>query len=94
MLQGLNTNERIEFVSKYDLTEPKTVFVLKPLSGYESTSINNLFESLMLVIVDIRNIPEQTSKEDYIKSLDQQSFTELVMKINSLNKVTENEKKN
>lgn len=95
MLQGLNVNERIEFISKSDNSEPKTIFILRPLSGYESATKTTTLEVLLTNIVEIKNMPEGHSDiETYIKSLDQSCFVELITRVNLLNRVTEQEAKN
>lgn len=43
MIQGLDISQRIEFSLSSDTTEPKTVFVLKPLTGPEKFEISSRF---------------------------------------------------
>jgi len=39
MIEGIDINQRIEYTLKSDTTEPKTVFVLRPLSGPEALEL-------------------------------------------------------
>ena len=44
MLKGIDINKRIEYISKEDKEEEKTVFVLKPLSGADMLSLTKFVD--------------------------------------------------
>lgn len=98
MLKGIDINQRIEFVSKNDKTEPKTVFVLRPLSGIErlntiSNSKYSIEKTLCLAIVEIKN-NKSMPVADYVKTLSLEVINELFGKINELNEMKDDDKKN
>lgn len=102
MITGIDIKQRIEFVSKNDLTEPKTVFVLRPLSSLEmmefseksnqSQAIGILFY-LEKSIVEVKNFATQDIKE-VIQSINVGLLGELIIAINKLNNVSGEEAKN
>lgn len=98
MLKGIDPNERVEFISSYDNSEPKTVFILRPLTGMEMSgglsSKEDIFRMVSVSVVEIKNMPEGQSKEDFIKSLPLLPLGELVQKCNELNKITGQDAKN
>lgn len=94
MLYGVDINQRVEFISSRDISDPKTVFVLRPLGGLELARIGDTDKALIEAIVEIRNMPDGMTKEDYVSSLDSISLWELVSKANVLNKVTGQDEKN
>jgi hypothetical protein len=91
MLKGIDVNQRIEFVSKYDDTEPKTVFVLKPLSSLEMMTLgtNESIEFyLEKSIVEVKNFDNKSVKEA-ISSVNVKVLGELIEQINRLNKLSD-----
>lgn len=43
MIEGLDLNQRIEFISEYDKGEQKTVFIFRPLSGSEKINVSSIY---------------------------------------------------
>jgi hypothetical protein len=97
MLEGIDLKQRINFIPSKDKTEPKTVFVLKPLSSIEMLSMNkgdnSLFKYLKESIVSINNFCVDNI-EEAIHMLDTKTIEELLTEINKLNKISEEEEKN
>ena len=109
MLQGVDINQRIEFVSKEDKTDPKTVFILKPMSGSQmldmskyisgkdlqvsSEYINYMVETS---IVEIKNpdITEATKIKEYINQLSSTVLLEVMIRVGEINNVSDDESKN
>ncbi len=108
MLQGLSTEQRIEFVSKEDKSDPKTVVVLKPLSGMDKISLGNYLDSsgtltegylnsmLDRAILEIKS-PDITDKKEaveFVKNLDILVLQEVFSKINEISTSTKDIEKN
>lgn len=97
MLVGIDLTQRIEFTSKDDKTEPKTIFILKPLSARERMSMSNkdeiLFDMVNTSVVEIRNCNDKT-KEEYLESLPLDTLVEIGMKVNNISGITDDDKKN
>ncbi len=96
MLKGIDINQKIEFSSKTDKEETKTIFVLKPLSGIQMLEINGIVSLLLEAIFEIKN-PDVLGKDDIEKYLNTCStgvLTELIDEINKINKITDDESKN
>lgn len=106
MLQPIEISQRFEFISKEDNTEPKTVFVIKPLSTREMFSLmpessdgqiklssEKIFKLLEASIVEIRNFKDG-AVNDLIPLIPAQSLTELVQEIAKINKMTGQDQKN
>ena len=97
MLEGIDVNQRIEFISSMDKTDPHTIFVLRPLTGLEKLKYpdleneETLIDYLCISIVEIKNI--DIPVKDFIKTIDLISLSELMNKIGGLNKVSEEDKK-
>jgi ABC-type uncharacterized transport system ATPase subunit len=97
MIPGIDINKKIELISKTDVNEPKTVFVIKPFSGIDKIELNSkgIAEILDKAIVEIRNKPEGISKLDFIKSIDSPDVIgELLEQITIINNITKEEAKN
>jgi hypothetical protein len=99
MLQGIDVNQKIAFVSKYDKTEPKTTFYFKPISGSERFNLysnpdNLIMNVLNKAIVEIYNMPNGLKKEDYLNTLNIEPLNELFEKFNEINTVSDDDKKN
>jgi len=109
MLKGIDVSQRIEFSCEDDV-EPKTVFILKPLSGLQMIEVSkNLSTDKKLVlnaqyiqsilecsIVEIKNpeVKEINKINDFISSLSSVVLTELVVEVGKLNNLTGEEQKN
>lgn len=107
MIPVIDIKQRIEFISKEDKTEPKTIFVLRPLSGVEKFGVLQLAvgknltlegeyitKLLEKAVVEVKNHSIEGTKEDIINSLPDSVIIELVNKIGEMNSLTENESKN
>ena len=107
MKVGIDKNQRVEFSLSSDTTEPKTVFVFRPLTGTEMIDISGnitgrfatlqgerIIKFLDLAIVEIRNYPEGLSKKDYLESLSANDILELVGFGSQLCGLTKDEEKN
>ena len=99
MLTGININERVEFISKYDKNEPKTVFTMRPLTGLEmlkfSSGMNeDLVKMVEASIVSVKDFEGLKEVRDIINALPMLVLGELVQQVNKLNKVTEDDAKN
>lgn len=100
MLQGINVNDRIEFISKHDKDDPKTIFILRPLTADEvlkTANVKDSYKSLMkmleLSIVEIKNF-EHTEIKIAIESLSTGVINELLETVNKINHITDDEAKN
>ena len=100
MLQAIDINQRVKFVSRFDNSEPKTEFILKPLSGGDSLTIgagggeNSIISMVAASIVEIKNFKGSDDTTEIVKSLSLNVLNELLEKVNSLNNVTEEDEKN
>ena len=100
MLEGIDVNQRVEFVSSKDNSEPKTIFVLKPLSGSEmlrvadsSGNYGSLINLLLASVVEIKNFSTDNI-EEAINMLPSDILNEILTKINSINHISEQDAKN
>lgn len=98
MLEGIDVRQEIEFVSKKDKTEPKTVFILRPLSGMDRLNIiqgggSSAQKALQTSIIEIKN-NDNVSVEDYINMLDLEVLDEIMEKINDISSIKDDDKKN
>jgi len=98
MIQGIDINQRIEFVSKRDTTEPKTVFIFKPLSGFEMLKVQETIDENQKIkkfisetVVSISGVED---KNQFIESLPITILGELLEKANEINSFSETEIKN
>ena len=107
MLKGIDVNQRIEFVSKDDTSEPKTVFILRPFSGMEMVSMSRFFDSgkmtltgegltafLEKSIVEVKNFKDGLSVKEIIQQLSGAVLGELVSEIAGINNLTGQDQKN
>jgi hypothetical protein len=101
MLKAIDINKRIEWSSKLDETEPKTIFVLKPQSGFDmlefaTGSKEEILALALNTIVEVKNFPgiESLTIKDVIMSLEINVLGELLQAINSLNRITGQDAKN
>lgn len=106
MLKGININERIEYVSKYDDAEPKTVFVFRPLSVEEKNNLvdengkvklvgTKIFDFLEKTVVEIKNFSIQGTIREQLNSLsDDNVIVELIQEAGKLSNMSRQEQKN
>lgn len=107
MLKGIDISQRIEFVSKTDQSDPKTVFVLRPFTGIEMVSLSQFFDAgkmtmtgngivefIEKAIVEVKNYKEGLTVRQVIESLSGQVIGELVSEISIINNLTEQDRKN
>ncbi len=100
MLQGIDVSQRIEFVSRYDSSEPKTTFHFKPLSGSEMFSLQGgdkdsfVMKALNQSVVQIDNMPKGQNKKKFLESLPVNILNELFIRFNEINNISEDEEKN
>jgi len=101
-------NQRVDFVSKEDKTKPKTIFVLKPLSGLESLTLSKYVingglkitedyvrDVLSKSVVEIKH-PNLTEKEEIISFIEKQDVVvlmELSAEVLNIGTVTDDDKK-
>ncbi len=98
MIKGIDVNQRIEFLSKFDNSEPKTVFVLRPLSGFEMMEFSegrkeDIYNMILKSVVEVKNF-EDNNIEKAINSLGIRVIGELIQFINEINNITEQDAKN
>ncbi len=98
MIEGIDVNQRIEFISSNDKSDPKTVFVFRPLSGFEMLNLEDgeqgtskIKKFLNLTICEIKGFE---NKAAFLDSLKIDILGELIKKANEVNTFTENEIKN
>lgn len=109
MLKGVDLSQRIDFSSKEDRGDQKTVFIMRPLSGIEMLDISKhvdggqlrltkeyILEMLELAVVEIKNPDKKKEEEikEFILSLSPSILMELVAEAGKINKFTENDEKN
>jgi hypothetical protein len=105
MLKGINVNQRIEFVSSKDTEEPKTVFVLRPLTGEEKANFNDdgsiklagtrIYDFLSLAVVEIKNYEvEGTVREKLVSIKDDSVIAEIINEIGKISNMTGQDQKN
>jgi len=101
----------IDISQRYEITladdeEPKTIFVMRPLTGLEMINLSsfivngnlqltedNIYTILSKSIVDIKNFDVEGSIDQKIKSLSVNDITELVLKVGEINNITDSDKK-
>jgi hypothetical protein len=107
MLKGIDINQRIEFTLSEDTSEPKTVFVFKPITGSDMLKLSEgmeggqlklsgekLFDLLEMTIVEVKNFEPTGAVRDIIKSLPPMVFTKVVSEAIAINRLTEQDSKN
>ena len=107
MLKGIDINQRIEFSSKSDDSEPKTIFIFKPMSaedmlnfagdgdnGQLKLSGSKIFSFLEMSIVEIKNYEPVGTVASILRTLPPMVITELVQESASINKITGQDQKN
>ena len=108
MLEGIDLDQRIEYSCKGDTDNP-TVFIFKPLDGFEMLDISNnvkdgklsldksyIKSMLGSSIVEVKN-PDLTKSGDIDKFISMQDvtiLTELTFKAMRVNKLMDDEAKN
>lgn len=94
MIQGIDVNQRIEFTLEDD-KEPKTVFVFKPLSGFEMIKINDSGDYTRAYLeTTIAEIIGVSDKDKFLSSLSINHLGKLIKKANDINGISEQEIKN
>lgn len=106
MLQPIDADLRIEFISKEDISEPKTVFTLRPLTSREMFSFasdsdngqlklvgDKIFKFLELSVVSISNFKEGEINT-LLNNLPPSVIAELVQEVGRINKMTGQDQKN
>lgn len=97
MITGIDVKQRIEFSFKSDITEPKTVLILKPQSGLDamrnksSDSKENMKNFLNDSIVEIKNC--NINKDDFVSRLNMEDLTELLNFVSEINTFNGEDKK-
>ena len=107
MLKGININQRVEFASKEDDSTPKTIFVIKPLSGMDRISLASLLEgdngterylneTIRKSLVEIKNpdINDADEAFNFVSNLSMGIITELLEKIKDKSEMSREEEKN
>jgi len=108
MLEGIDLDQRIEYSCKGD-TENPTVFIFKPLDGFEMLRLSEYVktdvvslggdyvrEMLSLCVIEVKN-PDLTKSGDiekFISMQDVTTLTELTFKAMRVNKLMDDEAKN
>jgi hypothetical protein len=106
MLKGIDVNQRIEYVCKEDDSEPKTVFVFRPMTASEMIDLTSdmdvtqlkmtgkkIIDFLCMAIVEIRNYHIADIREA-LNSLPPTVITELVQESTNINKIVGTDIKN
>lgn len=108
MLKGIDVNQRFEVSSPDDKTKPKTIFVLKPMSGLEDLKLTEFIVNGRLKItgeyikyvtsksvVEIKNpdLQDRESIDTFIQSQEVAVLLWLSTEILNVVKVTEADKK-
>lgn len=105
MLKALNVNSEIVFTSKDDKTEPKTEFILKPLTSIQKMEMfvgvdaksafkgDSLKKILLASIKEVRNF-DIKNIDEVIDVLPIETITELTLKVIDINGLTADEQKN
>jgi len=107
MITGIDVNSRVEFSYSKDVSEPKTIFVLKQFSGLEMIPLAKFFknesvllsseaieELLLKAIVEIRNYVEGMTVKEVINSLPVDVLSELFQEVAKINNLTNQDVKN
>lgn len=106
MITGIDVNQRIEYVSKYDDGETKTVFVMRPLTGEERNNLSDenkevklvgtkIYDFLEKCIVEIRNFSIQGTIRQQLNSImDEKVIVELITEGGKLSNMTRQDQKN
>lgn len=66
---GLDVNQRIEFVSKEDTTEPYTIFILKPLRSFEQMELSSLLISKKVDLKSQEEVGKNIFSHEYLTRL-------------------------
>lgn len=105
MLKGINVEERHELIYEKDNSDPKTIFILKPSTGFELTAYSAgdqkaLSQMVIQSVVEIKNFDGKDSITDRaeigkaLSSLSAGIIGDLMKKINQINGITGEDKKN
>lgn len=104
MIKGIDVNQRIEFSLSVDDSEPKTIFVLRPLTAGEMMDLSSMtgksaaersFNLLEKSIVEVKNYDHGNKAiSDIVQTLPIVAINELSLKIAEINHLNEAERKN
>ena len=106
MIKCIDLKEREEFISTQDTTEPKTVFVLKPLSSMDrgkiitrfdnGDNVDAMFATVAACLVEIRNGDDVVKDitEETLKSVPLEVVIEIHNRILDRNTLLEQDRKN
>lgn len=109
MLKGTDVSQRVEFSSAEDKSDPKTIFVLRPLNALEAFEVARKMDMetqsltpeyvialLGKAVVEIKNPDLKEAQEvfDFVVSLPITILLEIVTEANTLNKLSDEETKN
>lgn len=107
MIKGIDVNQRIEFVSKNDTEEPKTIFIIRPLTGEEKANFQDegkaeirlsgtrMYDFLAASVVEIRNFNIEGDMRTKLNSIgDDALLAELIEAIGNLSNMTRQDQKN
>lgn len=98
MLKGIDTNQRIEFSYSKDTEEPRTIFVLRPLSGAEMLEFTGttaeIVKMVELSLVEVKNYPTGGTPAEILKTLELGVLGELIKKVNEICRLSEQDAKN
>ena len=102
MLKGIDIRQRIDFVSSKDVGEPKTIFVLRPLSSIEMLEFSTASEKgqsfamrfyLEKSIVEVKNFMTDNI-EEAVSNIDPATLGELITELNEINYISGEDSKN
>ena len=107
MLKGLNMSQRIEFSSVTDTSDPKTIFVLRPLSGEEQENFKDaegnklklsgtkIYDFLSTAVVEIKNFDIAGSVREQLNTItDSNILAELIREAANLSQMLKDDQKN
>lgn len=105
VIKGIDVNKRHEFICSLDKEEPKTIFVIKPLSGEDRANFSDegnvklsgtkLYDFLAASIVDIKNFDiDGDIRTKLISIKDDAVIAELVLEVGRISNMTRQDEKN
>lgn len=101
MLKSIDIKQRIEWSDPEDVTEPKTIFVLRPLTSSEMLSLADGGDAskktvglIVASIVEVRNFGGETDIKTIVDSLPLTTMTSLSQKVAEINHLGAETRKN
>ena len=107
MLKGLDLKQRIEFSSSKDTADPKTIFVMRPLSGEEQENFKDpgtnkiklagtkIYDFLAAAIVEIKNFDgDGDVRSKLVTITDSEILAELIGECGKLSNMSKADEKN